>query len=73
MATLRINLEHLKETQGGRSIEDFAKEVGVHRSTMSRVLDGKTKTAGDRLIAGMLLKFPHTFPYYFEVVGDDGE
>jgi hypothetical protein len=68
MATLRINIDRIKEAQAARSIKDFANEVGINPSSMSRVLDGTTKTPGPGLIAGLLTTTPHTFPYFFEVV-----
>jgi len=66
MATLTIHKDHLAEVRAGRTISDFANEVGLDTGTMSRLLSGKSKP-GDKSIAAILLKYPYPFDHFFTV------
>lgn len=66
MATLSINTDNLAEVRAGRTISDFANEVGVDTGTMSRLISGKSKP-GDRTIAALLTTYPYPFEHFFTV------
>jgi len=66
MRTLTIHKTHMAEARAGRTIADFANEVGVDTGTMSRLISGKSKP-GDRSIAAILSTYPFPFEHFFTV------
>ena len=56
----------MAEARAGRTIADFANEVGVDTGTMSRLISGKSKP-GDRSIAAILSTYPFPFEHFFTV------
>ena len=64
VATLVVNRDNLEQVRGGRTLKDFAQEIGVDMSTISRVLSGKAEP-GPKVIAGLLITYPFPFDHYF--------
>lgn len=69
MRTLRPNLDHFNDRRGSKTLAVFAGELGVDKSTLSRVLTGKAEP-GPRFIACVLATQPHAFGHFFEVVDE---
>lgn len=70
MLTLSINEEGLNRLREDYRLpldKDLATRIGVNKSTLSRVLEGKSRP-GDRFIASILTAFPVKFEDIFDVV-----
>ncbi len=68
MRTIRPNLDQFKLVQGSKTLSAFAAELGVNKSTLSRVLDTTHPAEpGPRFIAAVLATVPHTFEDLFDV------
>lgn len=70
MATLAINEDNMKRLQAGRTVKDFAAEVGVDAGTMSRLLAGKA-APGEKVITGFLTNYPYPFDHFFTVSDEE--
>lgn len=66
MVTLAINEENIQRLRAGRTVKDFAAEVGVDPATMSRLMSGKAEP-GPKVIAAMLDTYPYSFDHFFRV------
>ncbi|WP_166790206.1 helix-turn-helix transcriptional regulator [Cryobacterium sp. Hh11] len=66
MATLAVNENNLERIRAGRTIKDFAAELSVDASTVSRLVSGKAEP-GPRIIAALLDTYPYPFDYFFRV------
>lgn len=74
MRTIRPNLDRFKQIQGSRTLKDLAGEIGVHQSTLSRVLDAKNPSEpGPRFVGACLLALPHPFDAMFYAVDTELE
>lgn len=67
MLTLRANQARFDQYRNGRNYSVFAEELGVHQSTLTRILkDGVAP--GPRFVAQALTALPSTFDHLFDVV-----
>lgn len=69
MLTIHANKPRFEELRRGRTWDDFATELTVSPSALSRVLRKKAEP-GPRFIARVLNAVPHTFHDLFDVVDD---
>lgn len=68
--TVRANTERFEELRQERFYSDLAGELGVHQSTLTRIIRNGV-APGPRFIAQALLTFPYTFDQLFDIVVDD--
>lgn len=68
--TVRANTERFEELRKDRFYSDLAGELGVHQSTLTRIIR-EGVAPGPRFIAQALLTFPHTFDELFSIVVDE--
>ncbi|QDQ97949.1 helix-turn-helix transcriptional regulator [Tomitella fengzijianii] len=71
MATIRLRADVLKKLQEMHALNDSttARAIGVDRSTLHRIKDGATPSAG--FIAGAVLTFGVPIESLFSVIEDD--
>lgn len=66
MRTIRPNLACFKQIQGSQTLSALAARIGVHQSTLSRVLDPDNPAEpGPRFVGACLLALPHDFDAMF--------
>ena len=66
MNKLVLNKENVEKIQAGRSLRDFAADLGLDASTMSRVLNGLAEP-GPRVITAFIVTYPYKFEHFFAV------
>lgn len=66
MQTLVIDKENVARVRAGRTVKDFADDLGVAESTASRLINGKAEP-GPRIIAAFLVAYPYPFEHFFRV------
>lgn len=69
MRTIRLNLDNFNVCRGTKTLAAFAGDLGIDKSTLSRVITGKAEP-GPRFIGALLDSQPHTFEYFFEVISE---
>lgn len=69
MLTIHANSERFESLRNGRSVKQFAEQLDVSQSALSRVLSKKAEP-GPRFIARVLHAVPHQFGDLFVVVDD---
>ncbi|WP_423203256.1 helix-turn-helix domain-containing protein [Microterricola gilva] len=61
-----INEENVARVRGGRTVKDFAAELDMDASTVSRLVR-KIAEPGPRVIAAFLVTYPYPFDHFFRV------
>lgn len=72
MSTIAVDpkaLQRLREQQGYDTDAALAEALGLHKGTISRVLNGKTDP-GPAFISSVLLTFPVKFEDVFFLIAD---
>lgn len=69
MLTIHANSTRFEALRNGRSVKDFAEQLDVSQSALSRVLSKKAEP-GPRFIARVLTAVPYQFGDLFTVVDD---
>ena len=64
MPSVKVNKATLEAAQAGRTINDFADELGVSRSSLSRLLAGKAEVS-NRMMAVLTVKLPYRWDEIF--------
>lgn len=67
--TVRANAERFEELRAGRPFQDFSAELGVHPSTLSRIVK-EGVAPGPKFIGSSLQALPYQFDDLFQVVAD---
>ena len=64
MPSVKVNKTVLQTVQAGRTINDFADDLGVSRSALSRLLAGKAEVS-NRMMAVLTVKLPYRWEEIF--------
>lgn len=66
MPSVKVNKTILETVQAGRTINDFAADLGVSRSALSRLLAGKAEVS-NRMMAVLTVRLPYRWEEIFVI------
>lgn len=66
MPSVKVNKDTLETVQAGRTIGDFADDLGVSRSALSRLLAGKAEVS-NHMMAILTVKLPYRWDEIFRI------